>query len=176
MYAIGSNVVLHTIKSKVDGPTALVFNTSDSSLYSLNHHYSPFVGVVMVYAAGGRYLRSITDGVTDASALAVDGTGNVYVANYGTPSSNSGSISVYSAGKNGLLYTIADDKGYPIALTVDGSMVQFICAESGLLGCAILRHGVWRRHDDADSNNNRRSVSTGCDRLRSKWKLVRWKS
>ena len=82
-------------------------------------------GSVTVYAAGSTTpVRTITQGIFNASALAFDPSGNLYVLNVDLTSTN-GAVTVYAAGTNKLLRTITDGLNDPkaIAMTKSGNLL-----------------------------------------------------
>lgn len=54
----------------------------NGDIYVLNASYGSFVGSVSVYSPAGKLLRTITDGIYGPVSIAVDSSGNLFVANY----------------------------------------------------------------------------------------------
>ncbi len=82
-------------------------------------------GTVTVYPAGSTTpLRTITKGIFNASALAFDPSGNLYVLNVDLVGTK-GTVTVYAAGTNKLLRTIAEGLNDPqaIAMTKSGNLL-----------------------------------------------------
>jgi sugar lactone lactonase YvrE len=122
VYAPGSTMVLRTIKKGVDNPAALVFDGA-GNLYVANYgcpasscrHVLP--STVAVYAPGStKTLRTIRTAVDQPFALTFDGSGNLYVANYGL-----NTVTVYGPGGTKVLRTIKKGVDRPDALAFDGS-------------------------------------------------------
>jgi DNA-binding beta-propeller fold protein YncE len=129
VYAPGSNSVLRTISQGVYQPQALAFDVG-GNLYVANYgcfsgpSCSPTVpSTVTVYAPGSTsVLRTISQGVNTPAALAIDGTGNLYVANPADyPSKGPSTVTVYAPGSNTVLRTISQGVDFPDALALDGS-------------------------------------------------------
>ncbi len=131
VYAHGSKRLLRRISQGINRPTALAFDGS-GNLYVTNAgcpvSCSPYVpSTVTVYAPGKTsVLRTISQGIYVPTALAFDGSGKLYVANYGCESSSCSpsvpfAVTVYPAGKTSLLRTIYQGVSYPRALAFDTS-------------------------------------------------------
>jgi hypothetical protein len=127
VYAPGSTKVLRTIKKGMDNPAALVFDGS-GNLYVANDGCPAsscrhVVGsTITVYAPGStKVLRTITKTVDQPFALAFDGSGNLYVANYGV-----NTVTVYAPGSTKVLRTIEKGVDRPDALAFDGSGNLFV--------------------------------------------------
>jgi DNA-binding beta-propeller fold protein YncE len=80
---------------------------------------------VTVYAPDSKkLLRTISQGVVKPTALAFDGSGNLYVANCGSycgGKGSNGTVTVYAPGKAKVLRTISQGVSSPQALAFDGS-------------------------------------------------------
>ena len=120
VYAPGSKTVLRTISDDVNRPVALLFDGS-GNLYVANfacpttfcrnnHEYRH--STVTVYAQGsGSVLRTIRQGLKEPYRFAFDGSGNLYVANYGY-----NNVTVYAPGSDTVLRTISQGVNNPHAL------------------------------------------------------------
>lgn len=98
-YAAGSTSVLRTISSP-RGASRLAFDPSGNLYVGLECS-------VAVYAPGAtKPYRRIRTGVANPEALAVDGTGTLYVANAGVPCGVPGSITEYAPGASTPALTI----------------------------------------------------------------------
>jgi sugar lactone lactonase YvrE len=82
-------------------------------------------GSVVVFAAGSSSpTATITDGISNPRALALDGSGNLYVANVSGGSSSSssssagGSVTIYGAGSTTPALAITDGIGEPDSLAI----------------------------------------------------------
>ena len=121
VYAPNSTKVLRTIENGVQGPDALAFDGS-GDLYVANYpcQFASCRNVpssVTVYAPGSsKVLRTISQGVTSAFALAFDRSGNLYVAN-----NANGNVTDYAPGSTKLLHTIEKGVAVPNALAFDRS-------------------------------------------------------
>ncbi|MBV8432848.1 MAG: hypothetical protein JO029_01055 [Candidatus Eremiobacteraeota bacterium] len=89
------------------------FGNKGGYLYALNQDGGQSgKGSVTVYAPGGSTpVRTITAGIDDPVALALDPTGNVYVANIG--GSGNGSITVYRPRSTSVWHTIRSGLHFP---------------------------------------------------------------
>ena len=72
---------------------------------------------VTVYASGTTsVLDTISEGVNEPYSLALDGSGNLYVANLSTST-----VTVYASGSTSVLRTISQGVSWPTALAFDDS-------------------------------------------------------
>ena len=95
------------------GPNLYVANRSSNTVTVYLHGTTPV-------------LRTISQGIVDPSALAFDGSGNLYVANLGctTPSclgSVQSTVTVYAPGETSVLRTITEGISFPEALAFDAA-------------------------------------------------------
>ncbi|MBV8067269.1 MAG: SMP-30/gluconolactonase/LRE family protein [Candidatus Eremiobacteraeota bacterium] len=137
VYAPGSTNVLRTISQGISEPDALAFGP-DRNLYVANqgcidptycHPVRP--SSVTVYAPGSKsVLREIRHGVSGPSALAFDGSGDLYVANHWGYT-----VTVYAPGSTKVLRTIRDGIIEAQALEFDGSGNLYVANDcSGSFG------------------------------------------
>lgn len=98
--------------------------------------YSSNSTSVNVYNLRGRLFRFIGDGVGMPRAIALDGNGNLYVANYGGGSSSSSSyggdpsVTVYQPGNTYVSNTITRGVTGPVALAVNARNQLFVANAS----------------------------------------------
>jgi hypothetical protein len=115
VYAPGKSNPMRRIK--ILGPTSIALNVLGDL----------FIGTpskVLVYQpSSNKPILTITQGISNAGAIAFDSSQNVYVANVDAsgPSGGVGTVTVYSAGTSSLLYTISDGIVEPYALEFDSS-------------------------------------------------------
>lgn len=129
-YRSGRPRLLNSITNGISAPRALAFD-GKGNVYVVNDAGSSSSwwgsgGSVSVYVAHGtQLLHTITRGLNEPVADAIDGSGNLYVANSAGSSSSSsgsaGSVSVYRSGHFRLIDTITDGIFGPRALAFDGS-------------------------------------------------------
>ncbi len=124
--------LLNSITKGISTPRALAFD-GKGNVYVVNDAGSSSSwwgsgGSVTVYVGHGtQLLHTITRGLNAPVADAIDGSGNLYVANAGGSSSSSsssgsaGSVTVYRSGHFHLIDTITDGIFGPRALAFDGS-------------------------------------------------------
>lgn len=122
VYAPGGTHVIRTIVTR-NGPLALAFNRAEYLFCANNFN-------ITVYKSGAtKPTRKITDAISLPSTLAVDGLGNLYVANWGANMFRS-SISVYRPGSSSQNRNIRKGVGYPLSLAFDSSGDLYV-ANSG---------------------------------------------
>jgi sugar lactone lactonase YvrE len=131
-YRSGRPRLLNSITNGISAPRALAFD-GKGNVYVVNDAGSSSSwwgsgGSVSVYVAHGtQLLHTITHGLNEPVADAIDGSGNLYVANSAGSSSSSsssgsaGSVTVYRSGHFRLIDTITDGIFGPRALAFDGS-------------------------------------------------------
>jgi sugar lactone lactonase YvrE len=111
VYPPGGVHVIRTIITR-NGPLALAFNQAQD-LFSVNNFN------VTVYKPGTTSpYRTISEGISLPSTLALDSAGNLYVANWGANMFRS-SISIYLPGQSSPIREINKGIGYPLSLTFD---------------------------------------------------------
>ncbi|MFY9630133.1 MAG: NHL repeat-containing protein [Candidatus Cybelea sp.] len=92
-------------------------SSGPASLYVANEREGAGEDSVQVFPVGSqKRSRTITDGVSTPDALAFDGSGNLYVANYGNAT-----VTVYAPGSTTVSETISTGISTPVALAVGGS-------------------------------------------------------
>jgi hypothetical protein len=112
VYAAGGSKLLRTITSP--GASAMAIDSSDN-LFVGNYGATPYNGSVTMYAPGGTTVkRTITDGINAPFTMLCDGSGNLYVANFG-----GNTVSVYAPGATKVLRTIASGIHAPASLGFD---------------------------------------------------------
>ncbi len=127
VYAKGISSPIRTITNGIAKPSALAFDSA-GNLYVLNacalnsSDECVQTPAVTVYAPGGSSpIRTITNGVEGSGGLALDPSGNLYVANegykYKSPP-DPGSITVYAPGETSPIRTVKDSIQYPTALGI----------------------------------------------------------
>jgi sugar lactone lactonase YvrE len=119
VYAPGSGHVIRSISRFANWPDALAFDGS-GNLYVSDYYPNRRIAV---YPPGGRRpILSITDGVYDPEAIALD-AGNLYVANCGNRCGGPGrgSVSVFAPGTKTPLRVIRRGVENPNALAFDNS-------------------------------------------------------
>ena len=127
VYAKGTSFPIRTITDGIAKPSALAFDSA-GNLYVLNScslnssDECVQTPAVTVYAPGGSSpIRTITNGVEGSGGLALDPSGNLYVANAGyrfNSPPKPGSITVYSPTSNSPTLTVTKDIQYPTALGI----------------------------------------------------------
>lgn len=96
--------------------------SGSANLYVANQREGYGEDSVQVFPVGSRKrLRTITDGLSTPDALAFDGSGNLYVANYGNAT-----VTVYASGSTTVSKTISQGINTPIAIAVDGSSNLYV--------------------------------------------------
>ena len=119
VYAPGSNSLLRTISQGVNAPDALQFGRAGDLQVGNVYGGGYSAGTVTAYAPGsGKPKRTLPQGSAPV-ALALDGSGNLYVANDAPPCCYQNWVTVYSPSKK-LLRTI-NLVHHPDALAFDGS-------------------------------------------------------
>lgn len=130
-FRVGRPHLLNVINDGINTPRAMTFDNG-GNVYVANASGSSSSsssgsnGNVTVYVGhGSEQLRTITEGISEPDAVAVDGNGTLYVANLGGSSSGSsssgstGEVTVYRHGRNHLSYPINAGISSPRALAVD---------------------------------------------------------
>ncbi|MGA8534187.1 MAG: NHL repeat-containing protein [Candidatus Tumulicola sp.] len=113
VYPPGRNNVIRTDITH-NGPLALAFNHAQD-LFCVNNFN------VTVYKPGRTEpTRTISDGISLPSTLSFDGTGNLYVANWGGNMFRS-FVSIYAPGESSPTRQISKGIGYPLSLVFDAS-------------------------------------------------------
>ena len=126
VYAPGETTVMRTISQGIFFPVALAFDSSQN-LYVVNcgECYGSSGGdSVTVYARGSNTLMRTLSDVNVPYALTFDDTGDLYVANFGCPSTYCkkyheyahSTVTVYHPGSNTKFRTIREGLRYPIRL------------------------------------------------------------
>jgi sugar lactone lactonase YvrE len=83
---------------------------------------------VAVYAAAGRLIRRITNGIWIPGQIAVDVAGNLYVPNFG-PHFDTANLAVYRPGTSAPAATYTASLTFPIAAAVDSHGNMFVANE-----------------------------------------------
>ena len=96
--------------------------SSAAHLYVANEREGAGEDSIQVFPVGSsKRLRTITAGLNKPDALAFDGSGNLYVANYGNAT-----VTVYPPGSTTVSETISQGINTPIALALDGSSNLYV--------------------------------------------------
>lgn len=120
-YVNGKSRVMHSIKMR-NGDT-MAFDAAGDLYVALTPN------AVSVFPPGSKTpSRTITDGIFDPISIAVDSSGNLYVANvfagteYCGKSPHGGDVTVYAPGNDSPIYTITPSQGicFPGRLAIDG--------------------------------------------------------
>lgn len=126
VYAPGASHPFRTIRKNVPGWRYSLGFDQSQNLYvagGCDNHNDP----IEVYAHGsGRLLRTIAQGLYYPCAIALDASGNLYVANFG-----SNSIAIFPPGGSQPSSTITAGIDRPDALALDGSGNLFVTNASG---------------------------------------------
>lgn len=109
------------------------------NLYVANYYASS----VVVYANGGRSQRhTITSGIAFPNSLAIDGSGDLFVGNFGAASgSQNSSITVYGPNKSQPSRTITDGVYGPYAMDFDRTGKLYV-ANFGGGTVTVYKHGA----------------------------------
>jgi hypothetical protein len=105
-------------------------------------------GSVVVYTAGATSpAATITTGIANPRALAVDGAGDLFVANQSGSSSSSssgssGSVTVYNTGSSSPARTISDGVNNPNALALTAGGMLFVSNSSGSSSSSSSSNGT----------------------------------
>jgi sugar lactone lactonase YvrE len=119
-----------SVPSQIAAPTAIAAPQSATPAATGKNLYVGGSGSVTVYAPGSvTPLRTITQGIFNASALAFDASGNLYVVNCHLICKGKGTVTVYAAGTNTLLRTITEGMRYPTGIAVDESGKLWVANE-----------------------------------------------
>ncbi len=134
VYAKAAPQTPRSISEGINNPVALAFDGADR-LYVANQRASATApadcpeGCVTVYSPGtASPLRTIANGITNPTALALDFRGYLYVAN--SPLSGAASVAVYAPGSASPAYTLISGVSRPTALAFDRSGDLYV-ANSG---------------------------------------------
>ncbi|MBV8435383.1 MAG: hypothetical protein JO029_13980 [Candidatus Eremiobacteraeota bacterium] len=146
VYRHGHNRVAYVITAGISSPRALAMD-NDNNLYVLNGAAASSSsgsnnGSVAVFALHHRSPSMVlTSGIDSPTALAVDGAGDVFVANAGTSTNGTttgsgsnasgGSVVEFSAGSRTPTATITNGIAMPRALALDGTGSLFVANEAG---------------------------------------------
>jgi sugar lactone lactonase YvrE len=106
-----------------------------ASLYVLNDND------VAVYKIGSTQpSRSISNGISFPTAMTLDKSGNLYVANYGS-GSKTGSVVEYSAGTDTIARTITNGADRPHSLAVDSNGTLYVGNGSNTFSVSVYAPG-----------------------------------
>ena len=136
VYAAGKDRPSYSITDGISYPTTIVESAS-SKLYVANcpfcdgqyYGYSA-TATIAVYEVGEKKpTQVISKGIVQPTAMAVDSSNNLYVANScGYPDCASGMVSVYKAGADSPYLTLSN-VGVPDAVVVDSAGTVYVGAE-----------------------------------------------
>jgi sugar lactone lactonase YvrE len=130
-YGHGGTPLLRTITDKLSDTTSLAFDDS-GVLYAGNESGGPNDnGSVSVYEPGATTAKRTMDYTGHPRALAVDASGNLYVAD-----SHLNSVNVYPPGAATPAKSFTDHVNYPILLAVDSTR-GFLYVGPGMPGPAV---------------------------------------
>jgi len=119
------------------------------NLYVANEKSGAGEDSVQVFPVGSRKkLRTITEGLSTPDALAFDGSGNLYVANYGNAT-----VTVYPPGGTSASETISQGISHPIALTIDGSGNLYVVNDGNPV--TARQHNGLRRGRHSPANDHK---------------------
>jgi hypothetical protein len=139
VYPPGSTTPSRTISDGIVTPAALAFDTA-GNLYVANtfggSEYCGKIlgGTVTVYAPGNGsplYTISPSQGICTPFRLALDSSGNLYVANGPPGAEEPSSVTVYVSGSNTLMRTITQGVNGPQAVTLDHSDNLYVANSTG---------------------------------------------
>ena len=117
VYAPGARAPYRTINKGLGFPLALMFGTHEQ-FYVLNGVFGGGTDILVYRHDGDSPLMTITAGVSNSSAIALDSSGELYVANRGQGDVPS-SVSVYAPGASEPTRTIKTGIHVPVALAFD---------------------------------------------------------
>lgn len=124
VYAPGNSSPIRTITDGIVHPRALAADGA-GNLYVLNVGGAASNSVT-VYASGGSHpIRTMTDGIVGSeglpgagSPMALDASGDLYVANGAVAQKNAGSVTVYSPGGTSPIRTVTQGVQNPVAVGI----------------------------------------------------------
>lgn len=135
----------------LDGSNNLYVDQCISCIPQMRSTHRGQQDAILVYAPGEKKpLRTITQGVHEPVAIAVDAAGNVYVGNAGS-SQQHASITEYAAGSTSVSRKITGGLKWPGRLAVDGSGDLFVAnygttvieyAPNSIRRLRTLTHGI----------------------------------
>jgi hypothetical protein len=119
------------------------------------------VGVVDVLSMSGQLVGQITDGLVEPEGLFVDGTGNLWVANFNN-------VLVYPHGSLAPATTLADPVGYPTDVTVCPNGTAYVADlydfnNSGAASIQVYPPGNTTPSGSLTFTNDVRNPSVTCD-------------
>jgi hypothetical protein len=109
-------------QSRAHQMSGLLFATksSDPWLY-VSGNANNTVAIYDLSKSGSPEVGTITDGVSSPGGVAVDKAGQVYVSN------ETGTVTIYPAGKTSPSLTLSDDLSQPESVTVDSNENVYVC-------------------------------------------------
>ncbi len=123
VYAPGDSSPSRIITGGIVHPMALAVDGA-GNLYALNMGGAPSNSVTVYAPGGSEPIRTITDGVVGSgmpgagSPLALDASGDLYVANAAVAQKNAGSVTVYPPGGTSPIRTVTQSVQNPVAVGI----------------------------------------------------------